>query len=227
MSKRRHNDEILFSLDAFLDIVTNVVGVLVLVAIVTVLSAGNISVPSGATAMTAPRPSATRLLFECSGDEVFFLDEEGNGQRVLDEVRRAGEQAEGGEPAKAYRRGAPGITKEKLVALLDENDVGDATHRVRADAFARGLAWEYALREGVHGDRAADLEKAESAFRRHLAKIDRGGFAYFIVHDDSFEAFRKAREIARARGISVGWHPVEGRGPVKLSAVGSLGKRIQ
>ena len=84
MSKRRGSDEVLFSLDSFLDIVTNVVGVLVLVAMVTVLSAGNISVPSGATAMAAPRPSGQRLLFECAGDEVFFVDEEGNGRRLLD-----------------------------------------------------------------------------------------------------------------------------------------------
>jgi len=212
MRRRRDAHEILFSLDSFLDIVTNVVGVLVLVAMVTVLSAGNISVPSGATAMTAPRPSATRLLFECAGDEVFFVDEEANGRRVLDEVKSQGDQA---------------ISRDSLIALLDDHDVGDATHRVRADPLDRGLSWTYMLRPGAHGERAADLDRAESAFRRQLAGLGRGGFAYFIVHDDSFEAFRAAREIARARGVSVGWHPVEGRGPVRLSAVGSLGKRIQ
>jgi hypothetical protein len=212
MSKRRGSEEILFSLDSFLDIVTNVVGVLVLVAMVTVVSAGNISVPSGATAMTAPKPSASRLLFECAGDEVFFVDEEGNGRRVLDEVGRTGERA---------------ISRDALTALLDDNDVGDATHRVRADPLARGVAWVYTLRSEVHGERAADLERAESAFAKQLARLERGGFAYFVVHDDSFEIFGKARDIARARGISVGWHPVEGRGPVRLSAIGSLGKRIQ
>jgi len=212
MSKRRGSEEVLFSLDSFLDIVTNVVGVLVLVAIVSVLSAGNISVPSGATAMTAPRPTAERLLFECSGDEVFFVDEEGNGRRVLDAVRRASDNT---------------ISRDDLVALLEVRDVGDATHRVRADPLARGLAWVYTLRSDAHGERAADLDRADSAFRKQLAGLERGGFVYFVVHDDSFEIFRKARDIARARGISIGWHPVEGQGPVRLSAVGSLGKRIQ
>ncbi len=125
--------------DSFLDIVTKVVGVLVLVAMVTVLSAGNFSVPSGATAMTAPKPSASRLLFECAGDEVFFVDEEGNGRRVLDEVKQAG---------------APAISRDDLVALLDDKDVGDPTHRVRADRLARGVAWIYGLRPGAHGERA-------------------------------------------------------------------------
>ena len=76
-----------------------------------------------------------------------------------------------------------------------------------------GLAWVYALRSGARGQRATDLE--------------RGGFAYFVVHDDSFEVFGKARDILRARGVSVGWHPVEGRSPLRLSAIGSLGKRVQ
>jgi hypothetical protein len=212
MSRRRHDEEPPMTLDAFLDIVTNVVGVLVLVAMVTVLAAGDISVPSGATAMTAPKPSASRLLFECAGGEVLFVDEEGNGKRVLDEVERSGKK---------------GISRDALVALLDENDVGDETHRVRADGLERGLAWVYTIREGAHGERVDDLDREGSAFRRRLAGLERGGFAYFVVHDDSFDAFKRAREIARARGISVGWHPVEGKGPVRLSAIGSLGKRIQ
>jgi hypothetical protein len=202
----------MFSLDSFLDIVTNVVGVLVLVAMVTVLSAGKISVPSGATAMTAPKPRAARLLFECVGDEVLFVDEEGNGRRVVEEV--------GGADGK-------GLSRDDLVSLLDQKDVGDGTYRVRADTLDKGLAWVYSIRPGAHGDRAADLDREDSLFQRQLARLERGGFAYFVVHDDAFEAFKKARDIARARGVSVGWHPVEGRAPIRLSAIGSLGKRIQ
>jgi hypothetical protein len=212
MSRRREPDEAALPVDSFLDIVTNVVGVLVLVAMVTVLSTGNITVPSGATAMVAPNPSAARVLFECAGDEVLLLDEAGNAERVLDEVRRAGEAA---------------ISRDGLVALLDENDVGDETHRVRAERLSRGVAWVYSLRDGARGERIDELDREGSRFQQELAGLERGGFAYFIVHDDSFEAFRRAREIARARGIAVGWHPVEGRGPVRLSALGSLGKRIQ
>ncbi len=46
---------------------------------------------------------------------------------------------------------------------------------------------------------------------------------YFVVHDDSFEVFRKARDIARSRGVSVGWHPVEGQGPVRSAPSGAWG----
>ena len=160
MSKRRGSDEILFSLDAFLDVVTNVVGILVLVAVVSVLSSGNISVPSGATAMAAPRPSSARLLFECAGDELFFVDEEANGQRVLNEVNLAGKRV---------------ISSDFLVALLDDRDVGDATHRVSADPLAQGVAWVYTLRPEARGERAAFLDRAESAFQRQLDGLERGG----------------------------------------------------
>jgi hypothetical protein len=212
MSRRRHGDEVLFSLDSFLDIVTNVVGVLVLVAIVSVLSAGNISVPSGATAMTAPKASAERVLFECVGGEVFFVDEEGNGRRVLEAAEGAGTRAK---------------SPDGLVSLLADVDVGDATYRLGADRMDHGLAWVYTLRPDAHGEHEGDLDRPDSAFRKQLAALPRDGFAYFVVHDDSFDVFQKARDMARARGISVGWHPVEGRGPMRLSAIGSLGKRVQ
>jgi hypothetical protein len=212
MSRRHGNEEAPFSLDSFLDIVTNVVGVLVLVAMVTVLSAGNISVPSGATAMTAPGPMAARVLFECSGDEIHFVDEEGNGRRVLEELTSTGSK---------------GTSRVELIALLDGRDVGDATYRVRADSLPNGLAWVYTLREGARGERAADLDRTDSVFQQKLAGIERGGFAYFVVHDDAFEVFHEARDRARARGVQVGWHPVEGNAPLRLSAVGSLGRRIQ
>ena len=210
--RRRREDEILFSLDSFLDIVTNVVGVLVLVAMVTTVSAGNISVPAGATAMTSPGPSAARVLFECVGDQVFVVDETAVGSRVLGAVARAGVDA---------------TSMDNVMALLDSEDVGDDNHRVRAERRGAGLAWVYTLRQEASGDHAADLAEKRSRFQRALACLGAGGFAYSVVHDDAFETFQRARDLARARGVSVGWHPVEGREPLRLATTGSLGRQIQ
>jgi hypothetical protein len=212
MRRRRAPGEILFSLDSFLDIVTNVVGVLVLVAIVTVLSSGNISVPFAGTAMQTPGPSAERALFECVGGEIYFVDEEANGRRVLDEVTASGMAA-----------GAP----EDIMTLLDEHDVGDETFRVRATRVEGAVAWVYALRPEARGEDVAALGAKESSYQRRLAALPRPGFAYFVVHDDSFDVFKKARDLARARGLSVGWHPVAGRDPLRIAANGSLGRRVQ
>lgn len=213
MSRRSREDTAVLSLDSFLDIVTNVVGVLILVAVVTVLGAGDIGVSAGASALTAPRPSAARLLFECSGDEVFFVDEEGNAERIKNVVQAA--------------QGEAPITGEAVVALLDGRDIGDQLHRVRAELTSEGITWVYSLRPGVRGEAAPHIESPRSSFQRRLDDLPATSFVYFVVHDDSFEVFQKARDIARARGIAVGWHPVEGKRPLRLSGIGSLGKRIQ
>lgn len=212
MSRRRREDESALSLDSFLDIVTNVVGVLILVAVVTVLSAGDIGVPSGATALAAPRPTASRVLFECTKGQIFFVDEEGNGERIR-------------LLAQETSKGAT-ISRANLLDLLREKDVGNTTHRVIAEDVAGAVAWTYQLREGAKGESAKELERRGSAFQRKLAESGTG-FVYFVVHDDSFEVFRRARDVARARGAAVGWHPVEGATPVRLSAIGSLGRRVQ
>ncbi|HEY4117712.1 MAG TPA: hypothetical protein VGM56_07650 [Byssovorax sp.] len=210
--RRRAEDGILFSLDSFLDIVTNVVGVLVLVAMVTTVSAGSISVPAGTAAMTTPGASAERVLFECAGDQVFVVDEAAAGRRVLEALSSAG---------------ADVSRTDEVIALLDAQDVGDESHRVRAERRGGGLAWVYTLRRDARGDRAADLSRRTSTFQRALASLGSGGFAYFVVHDDAFATFERARDAARAGGVAVGWYPVAGREALRLATTGSLGKQIQ
>lgn len=213
MSRPKRDDDPFLSLDAFLDIATNVVGILILVAVVTVLGAGNISVSSGASALTSPKPQATRVLFEIERDRLYHVDEKGNGEEVQGAVRRA--------------FGETSPSSEELAALLAAKDVGDRTYRVQTEALAEGVAWVYTLREGARGESKEDLEDEDSRFRRRLAKLDAGSFVYFVVHEDSFDMFRRARDLATERGIAVGWHPVEGPAPLRMSSSGSLGRRVQ
>lgn len=213
MSKRRHDDAPVLSLDSFLDIVTNVVGVLILVAVVTVLGTGDIGVSAGATALAAPRPTADRALFHCAGGELFFVDEKGNAKRLQSQIGDALREK--------------GLTAEAVTEYLDNHDLGDATHRVRAESGPGGLAWVYRVRPGVHGEDKGRVGQSTSAFQRRLDELPAGGFAYFVVDDDSFEVFRAAREVAAARGIAVGWSPQERGKGLRLGAMGSLGKRVQ
>lgn len=213
MSRRKREDAPFLSLDAFLDIATNVVGILILVAVVTVLGAGNISVSSGATALNKPKPRTARVLFELKNDKIYFVDEKGNGQRIRDEVRKA--------------VGEEDISADKLAYLLAEKDIGDPTYRVRAHAQLEGIAWSYTLRDDAPGDSISELEAGEAKFPRMLEDLGSGSFVYFVVHDDSFDMFKKARELAMKKGVAIGWHPVEGSDALRLSANGSLGKRVQ
>lgn len=213
MSRRARDDAPFLSLDAFLDIATNVVGILILVAVVTVLGAGNISVSSGASALNQPKPRASRILFELRENRIYLVDEKENGERVQEEVRRS--------------LGDDAIAADRVASLLVERDVGDATYRVQAETQPEGVAWVYTLRPDARGESIDDLAEEDSKFRRVLADLDQGSFVYFVVHDDSFDVFKKARELAAQKGVAVGWHPVEGSAPLKLSSAGSLGKRVQ
>jgi hypothetical protein len=213
MSRRKRDDTPFLSLDAFLDIATNVVGILILVAVVTVLGAGNISVSSGASALNPPKPRSSRVLFELKGNEIYLVDEKGNGERVQDAVRRSlGEDA---------------ITGDRVASLLVERDVGDRTYRVQAEPQPEGIAWVYTVRADAHGESMTEIGDESSKFRRTLENLDPGSFVYFVVHDDSFDMFKKVRELASEKGVAIGWHPVEGAEPLKLSSGGSLGKRVQ
>lgn len=213
MSRRVPEAAPALSLDSFLDIVSNVVGVLVLVALVTVLGAGEIAVSSGPSVRGAAPGTARRVLFECRGEQLFVLDEEGNARRIAEVA--------------AERALATPVTADAVTALLRDADVGDATHRVEAEPVPGGLAWVYSVRDGAPGETADALARPGSRYREVLRGVEPGGFAYFVVHDDGFEVFRRAREVAAAEGIAVGWHPMEGDGPVRLSASGSLGRRVQ
>jgi hypothetical protein len=212
MSRRRRDTETELSLDSFLDIVTNVVGVLILIAVVTVISAGDIALSSGASALTAPKASATRVMFECAGDKLFLVDEAANGERIRDAVHE--------------ELGNESVTADRVVAVLAERDIGDVNHRVLAEWDGHNnLTWLYVLRDDARAE--SDVESGDSSFVKTLDALAGHGFVYFVVHDDCFETYREARDLARARGVATGWHPVEGREPLRLNAQGSLGRRIQ
>lgn len=211
MSRRRRDDDAVLSLDSFLDIVTNVVGVLILVAVVTVLSAGDITIATGATALRKPKNATTRVLVECARGQIFFVDEEANAAKAKTLVEE-------------WTIGA--VEAESVPALFEARDVGDSTHRVRAQQATRGIAWVYQLRDRARGDDIEDLAKGRSDFAKLLDRAD-GSYIYFVVHDDSFDVFREARDLAQARGFATGWHPVEGDTPIRISSIGSLGKRVQ
>ena len=215
MSRRKSDPSEALSLDSFLDIVTNVVGVLILVAVVTVLSAGDITMATGATALRPPPKAAkTRVLLQCARDKVFVIDEEGNAEAV-----RAA--------AAGWATDDVPLSSELVVARLDHNDIGDRNHRIRAEQFGEDLAWTYELRARARGDDEEDLRSGDSKLERLLRDVSPDSYVYFVVEEGSFDVFREARELVRARGLATGWHPVERDAPLRISKAGSLGQRVQ
>lgn len=215
---RRSRTAATLSLDSFLDIVTNVVGVLILVALVTVLSAADVKVSLGTPVIHEPPKDSQRVLYECRHNQLFRMDEPSLDALVNRTVL-------------AYGAGSA-VDIDEVPALFERQDVGDATYRVRARVadgrLEKHVVWIYEPRPSSQGETAAMLRDEGSSFRRHLESLDRRRhFLYFVVREDSFEVFMAARKWARQRGFDTGWHPRKKRAELAFSKGGGLGNQVQ
>jgi hypothetical protein len=214
--------------DSFLDIVSNVVGVMVLVAVVVLVNVGRGGIALGTPVLRDAPKDADRVLYECRADGVLRVDEDQVSRAINraldDEVQRKGEK----------------LDVDDVPALFARQDVGDVAWRVTAEltsalqptgqglSLVRRPSWVYTRRPGVSGETSDRLARATSAFRRGLASADpRKAFLFFIVRDDGFEVFRSARRIALERGFAVGWHPWPRDRALKFTSNGGLGRKVQ
>ncbi|MBD3337103.1 MAG: hypothetical protein GF355_16430 [Candidatus Eisenbacteria bacterium] len=73
---------------------------------------------------------------------------------------------------------------------------------------------KWVLRDSAKGVGTADLDRPGNEFRRRLEEADpRTHYVFLGVQKDSFEVFRKARQIAWDMGFVVSWNPWEA-GPI-------------
>jgi hypothetical protein len=198
--------------DSFLDVVTNVVGVMLLIVVVTIVNANDMRVSLG-TPVCHPAPKgAKRVLLECRGNRLVHLDEE-----KLDEA--LGKFLKEQETKRGEKVAAKDVPK-----LLDDNDVGNETHRVRTKHVDLApfdyLTYIYEWRQEVRGESIAEFQEESSQYQSLLASLttDRS-YLFFIVRADSYEVFRAARRVARSRGFEAGWDP-HGDKPLMFSPFG-------
>ncbi|MBM4090825.1 MAG: hypothetical protein FJ276_15590 [Planctomycetes bacterium] len=220
--KRRRNP-LLPSFDSFLDIVTNVVGVMVLIVIATLVNAGDMQVSLGTPVLRDPPESASRLFFECRGGRVVRLDEQ-----ELDRLFRAAVQQHLGKTLDQFDF----ESVDELPRLFEEHDIGDACYRIKVEVrqflTSKSLVWVYEPRPDAPGESLAEIHRKGSAYQRALAPLHpRQHFLFFTVRPDSFETFRAARRLARASGLSVGWYPRALDEPLIFSSGGGVGQRVQ
>jgi hypothetical protein len=188
--------------DSFLDVVSNVVGVLVLVAIAVILNAKDIKIDLGAPVVRPPPKATTRVIFECSRERIFRLDDQ-----ALHTISR--------EFASRYvTEQARTITPIERQRLFERSDVGNDAYRVRIPDV-RSSSLQLELRENAAGENSLQILEPNSAYQAELARLSPAThWVFFIVRNDSFEMFRGARKIALERGLSVGWDPKERDAPL-------------
>ena len=102
---------------------------------------------------------------------------------------------------------AAGTNKEQVFFELFDNRVLEVTKsHYNVETFRGPNGPVAVLTRSASGE--GEIEIASSDFAKRLNELTPGGHALaLIVHSDSFVAFRKVRDIARARRIEVGWEP--------------------
>jgi len=221
---KHREDETSLSLNSFLDIMTNVVGVMVLVAVLAVVSSQHIALSLGTPILRDAPEDAERMLFECRRNRVVFLDENKIDEAILAYVEDYAEQY--GEK--------PDV--EELPEMFEAKDVGDEFYRVKVE-LSEGIRiedgnvyigsfpdWIYEPRKEKQGERMMELRRDDSNFAKVVRELNsEDHWVFFIVYQDSFEVFRMAREIARRQGLAIGWHPMKNGKEIRFSGSGGIG----
>jgi hypothetical protein len=205
----------------FLDTVSNLIGVMVLIAVLVAVSSEHVEVSLGTPILQAPPPDSRRVLFECRRDRVVRINDEKLKARVRNCLRDY-----------APRNGST-LTPTDIREALAQTDIGDEYYRVHAEPLPLPPAkdgqtvpavdmvrWIYEPRREEQGESRRSLDE-DSEYARIIAALNpQQDWAYFIVRTRDFEVFRAAREIARKRGLATGWFPQDDDGPLYFSARG-------
>jgi len=193
-------------LDSFLDIMTCMLGIIIFIILLTGVDASQIKVliRTPLQRMTDKTP----VYIECRHDELFLvpvLDLRDLAKTELSEVARS----------------AKGNTATMLKLLAEASAETDA---YRVD-LTYALLGQFAIvpREGTEGYQLRDMSKEMSTdwFGRILTGLDpEKEMLTFLVRDDSYDVFKRARALAWARKVDVSYELMDVRAPIKFGLGG-------
>jgi len=141
-------------------------------------------------------------------------------QQKRDELARLEKSLEGLPPPVGLSGGADDSkrgrvsrsTNKKAVVVECVNDRVVPVDKDHFGFISIGQNTLAVRKEGIAGEAVGDMGKPGSKFRKQLAELDKDKQLLFcLVNDDSFDAFRRAREIAEELGIGVGWTPYDSK----------------
>jgi hypothetical protein len=202
--KRKGEPELLIV--SFCDIVTITTAALFFCLIVTVQEA--VKVPIFRPTPLAKVSSKQGIFFECRNDQIFFVDKNGLNGQVEDLMSKLNPEVRGGDLG-------------SFLKAIQGQDVGNAYYKVDPRYL---LVGQMGLepRAGVSGERTNDLENSNSKYQAVLTVLDKDKqYIAFLVRDDSFSVFRKARQVADSLGLDTGWELLGIDEPIKFGAGGT------
>jgi hypothetical protein len=191
---------------SFCDIVTITTAALFFCLLVTVQEA--VKIPVFRPTPRAKITSKQGIMFECRTNELFFVDTAG----LQDQVE------------KLMSTLNPGVRSgdiESFLKALQGQEVGNAYYKVDPRYLLVGKMGLEA-RPGVAGETMTELDDPNSKFQAIVSQLDKSKqYIAFLVRDDSFNIFRKARQIADTAGFDTGWELLGIDEPIKFGEGGT------
>jgi hypothetical protein len=204
--RRKHKGEPEMLIVSFCDIVTITTAALFFCLLVTVQEA--VKIPVLRPTPRAKISSKQGVFFECRDNQLYFVDKAGLDDQV--------EQL-----MSALNPGIRGGDLESFLKAIQGKEVGNAYYTVDPRYLLVGRMGLEA-RPGVSGEKIEELADPNSKFQAILSQLDKDHqYIAFLVRDDSFTVFRKARQIADDTGLDTGWELLGIGEPIKFGEGGT------
>ena len=204
---RKKSEEAAINLDSFLDIMTCLVGILVLIIILTGIDAAQIKVLIP-TPMMNPDFDGKPTFIEARNNELFLLPLKELQQSANEALKEIAQKAQG--------------SQTKLLSLISGEAVETDTYTVDLTYALMGQLAMRAKPESK-GYQLIDYEKetADRWFGKILAGMDpEQEELTFLVRDDSFEVFKLARGLAWLKKIEVSYELMSANEVIKFGVAG-------
>lgn len=207
------------NLDSFLDVLTNIVGVLIFVSLFASLAA-NGGAPKTHLTIQTPLASTTDkepLWFEIQNNKVSYL----NLRQIRNkEIELSGSLPNCNKPSSGDSVSLSNYQSCLLSILGRQSNFRVDTDSYRVRTVDQGVSLLFEPLSNNIGETATKLTAANSAYKQVLSKSNpKKDYLAFIVRPDSFEAFRDARKQAWEAGYEVGWEPLEQDAPIKIRTI--------
>lgn len=205
---RKKNKGASINLDSFLDIMTCLVGILVLIIILTGVDASQIKVLIP-TPIQNRELDANPIFIEARNNELFLIPLDELREMASKAMRDISEQANG--------------QMEKVLALTSTTEVKNDIYSIDlTQNFAGQLAIYpiqtskgYSLKNYLNEDENGWLGKIIGGMDKEREMLT------FLVRDDSFQVFKHARAVAWSQKVQVSWELLSHDEPIKFGMFGS------
>jgi hypothetical protein len=203
-AKRKGDPELL--LVSFCDIVTITTAALFMAMVVVIDQASKTPIyrPTPIAVSTTNQP----VFFECRANQLYLIDRT-NLLSILETALKTARESEPAGPDRSM----------KVFERILKQDIGDRYYTINT-GFLMLDAVAIKPRPDVPGIPLSEMSEKTNDFTTALQRISRASqYPVFLVRDDSFALFRKARDTVVNSGYLSGWEYLERDDPITFDGM--------